>query len=209
MARFGIAHRFVDTHEMERAGLPREPARPLLPLQERAVRGARPAARRARLRRGRLRREHRRHAATSGPATARRRSAACSRRSSTSALARRRSARSRAPPGCRPRSCPASACLASRLPYGTEVTRERLARWSRPRSGCARSASASCACATTARSRASRSSPTELPRALDPEMARAHRRGAQAARLPLRRARPRGLPHGRAQRGAPARERRS
>ena len=55
---------------------------------------------------------------------------------------------------------PSSACLSSRLPYGTEVTRSACARWSSARRRCADSASARCACATTATSRGSRSRAT-------------------------------------------------
>ena len=97
---------------------------------------------------------------------------------------------------------PASACLASRLPYGMEVTQERLAQVEqaeerlralgfrqlrvRHHGAVARVEIEPDGAAARARSRG---------RARD-------RRGAEAARLPLRRARPRGLPHGRAQRGA-------
>src|SRR6516225_6209315 len=50
---------------------------------------------------------------------------------------------------------PASPCLSSRFPYGTEITPEGLRRWRRARSSCTRSASAWRGCAITAKSRGS------------------------------------------------------
>ena len=52
---------------------------------------------------------------------------------------------------------PASACLSSRIPYGSEVTEEKLHRSSAPRTLCARSVSACSVCATTILSRGWRS----------------------------------------------------
>ena len=88
---------------------------------------------------------------------------------------------------------PAAACLASRIPTGTAVTVELLSTVDRAEAALsAPSGSVSCGCATTARRRASRSTPTSSTSAVA-------RRGdivaaLRAARLPLRHARPRGVP---------------
>ena len=67
---------------------------------------------------------------------------------------------------------PSSACLSSRLPYGTEVTPERLRQVELGEERAARARLPPGArCATTATSRGSRSTRDELARALDPEMA--------------------------------------
>ena len=97
---------------------------------------------------------------------------------------------------------PAAACLSSRIPYGTSVTRQRLAqigafeaelkeqgfrqlrvRWHD----------------SIARIEIDLGRAPALARA---RRARSHRRGRQASRLPLRHARPRRLPDGLAQRSA-------
>ena len=64
---------------------------------------------------------------------------------------------------------PASPCLASRIPYGTEITRENLAMVEGgPRNCCVRWALRSCGCATTATWRGSRWPLADLPRLLEP-----------------------------------------
>ena len=88
---------------------------------------------------------------------------------------------------------PAAACLASRVPYGTEVTVTVL---SRGRAGRGRAAGArrrpGAASATTATPPASRSTPADLAAVL--AAARGRRRRRPRRRLPLRDARSRGLP---------------
>ena len=75
----------------------------------------------------RLRHQHRRHAATSVPGhRAADERGVLSPFLDVGALEGRRSARSRAPRGCRPPTCPPRPASSSRLPYGTEVTPERL-----------------------------------------------------------------------------------
>ena len=58
---------------------------------------------------------------------------------------------------------PAAACLSSRVPYGTEVTPERLGKVAGAEAALKRLGFASAACATTATSPASRSSRSRLP----------------------------------------------
>jgi len=87
---------------------------------------------------------------------------------------------------------PASPCLASRLPYGTPVTKEALARVDAPSRRCGRSASASCACATWAIGPASRSRPRSClawrrtPPCARPSCARSARPGTRRSRSTLR-----------------------
>ena len=81
---------------------------------------------------------------------------------------------------------PASPCLASRIPYGTEITRENLAQVERAEARCARWDSTKCACATTATRRASRCRFRPTARLPRPECASASSGGAQGAGYPSR-----------------------
>ena len=65
---------------------------------------------------------------------------------------------------------PASACLSSRIPYGSEVTDEKLRQIERPRTLSAPSGSASSACGTTTAWPGSRSRADEMARALEPDV---------------------------------------
>ena len=101
---------------------------------------------------------------------------------------------------------PAAACLASRIPYGTEVTVGLLSQVDRAEAALhAPRLRASCGCATTATRPASRSPP---PTSHAPSSA-ATRSSArvQGGRLPLRHARPRGLPIRQPQRSTSAPDR--
>ena len=123
---FGIAHEYIETREFDNPDYAPQRSRPLLPLQGRAVHAAGGGGPRARLRAHRLRRERgrpgrlpprpeRRQPASRGRAAGRCRPDA-----------RPRSASSRARPACPPGTVPASACLSSRIPYGTPVTIENV-----------------------------------------------------------------------------------
>ena len=97
---------------------------------------------------------------------------------------------------------PASACLSSRIPYGQEVTDEKLRQIEQAETRCASWASASSACAITTRWRASRSRRARcrarsIPRST-PKLVAA----LKALGLSVREPRPAGLPPGEPERGA-------
>ncbi len=96
---------------------------------------------------------------------------------------------------------PAAACLSSRIPYGTSVTRERLSQIGGFEAALKRQGFRQVRVRYHGDLARIELGAEELGRAADPAV-RGHRRGRQEARLPLRDARPRRLPHGQPQRGA-------
>ena len=145
--------------------------------------------------------------ATTARGSTPRRTPTCAACSSSAAFTRTTSAPPRRLMGLAIWDKPASACLSSRIPYGTEVTRERLAqiggleaelrrlglRQVRVRWHALGGAASDRALARVEVAR------DELARGV--RGARRHRRGREAVRLRVHDARPPGLPHGQPQRG--------
>ena len=205
---FQIAHEIIRTRRDPAAGVPRQPRQPLLLLQAGAVSGARRAGDGAGLpRRDRWQQRRRSRRLPAGPAGgARTRRSQPARRSRISR--RTRSAACRARPVCRPgMSRPRRACP-RRIPYGSEVTEEKLRMIEHAeRRRCATPAFASFASATTTRSRASRSPRTKW-RARSSRRSPSSSCARSGARLPARDDRPSGIPSGQPQRSASAAARR-
>ncbi len=202
VARFGLAHRFVDTHEMESAAYRANNPDRCYHCKSGALRGARQG-----LRdelgfdavaygintddTGDFRPGHR--AAAEHGVLSPFLDVALS-KAEIRALSREA--------GLPTADLPASACLSSRLPYGTAVTPERLRQVEDGEERLRALGFRQVRLRHHGELARIEIDPSELARALDPaDGARAGRRD-QAARLPLRLARPRGLPHRRAERGA-------
>ena len=99
---------------------------------------------------------------------------------------------------------PASACLSSRIPYHTEVTDEKLRTIERAEQALAPLGFPRLPRAASRRAGARRDRPRRDAAGARPGDARGHRARAQGDRLPLRHARPAGLPHGQPERRAAA-----
>ena len=179
--RFGLAHRFVDTHEMERAGYRRNGPDRCYHCKTELFEVL-----------GRLREQLGFAAVAYGVNTDdtgdfRPGHRAAAERGVLSpfldvALSKAEIRALSREAGLPTADLPASACLASRLPYGTEVTRERLAQVEEAEERLRASASGSCACATTARWRGSRSPPTSCrARSTRPRRRPSWRRSSRSA----------------------------
>ena len=190
-------------HERARAPrVPRQPGQPLLLLQARALH-APVAHRRRRAARSSSTATTPTIAATTGPGRqAAREFGVRSPLDEVGPRRRTRSASCRARAGLPTWDEPASACLSSRIPYHTEVTDEKLRTIERAEQALRALGFRVCRVRhhdELARVEIARD---EMPRALEPEIARGDRARAEGARLPLRHARPAGLPHGQPERRA-------
>ena len=185
--------RRVETDELARRGVPDERHRPLLPLQDRAD-GRGRSDRRARTSRSWSWGSTSTTSVTTGRVSGRPRTGRGVPAGRTPSWARPRSGPCSPRLGLRTWDKPAAACLASRLPYGTEVTVGSSAESTAPRPRCDGSGSGSSGCRHYGDTARLELDLDELPAALDPGVSWS--RPPPGGRLPVRDPRSRGFRSG-------------